>query len=307
MRRSSGWTIRSGASGSSRSSSPGRERTRPWSGSGAAARDAPALRAAPPAAHRRCSPVARLGQAGPRGAARPAAEPTGWLTCTANPGESSRRSLEGCRYGGSGRSDTSRPGLISAMCWSAGRPRTHPDTLLLLRAPERLHRGPAHRCAEERPSDGTPVIDVDRGGKITWHGPGQLVGYPIVRLPDPVDVVAYVRRLGGGADRRAAPSSASRRRQVEGRSGVWTPDGSASSPPSASGSAAASPCTASRSTAIPTCRPSSAIVPCGIRDAGVTSLSARAREARERRRRSTCCGSAVVSAVSRLGTGVAAA
>ncbi len=47
----------------------------------------------------------------------------------------------------------------------------------------------------ERPFDGTPVIDVDRGGKITWHGPGQLVGYPIVALPDPVDVVAHVRRL----------------------------------------------------------------------------------------------------------------
>ena len=47
----------------------------------------------------------------------------------------------------------------------------------------------------ERPIDGTPVIDVDRGGKITWHGPGQLVGYPIVRLPEAVGVVDYVRRL----------------------------------------------------------------------------------------------------------------
>src|SRR4051794_41969721 len=48
---------------------------------------------------------------------------------------------------------------------------------------------------DERPTDGTPVVDVDRGGRITWHGPGQLTGYPIVKLPDPVDVVAYVRRL----------------------------------------------------------------------------------------------------------------
>jgi lipoyl(octanoyl) transferase len=47
----------------------------------------------------------------------------------------------------------------------------------------------------DRPVDGTPVVDVDRGGRITWHGPGQIVGYPIVRLPDPVDVVAYVRRV----------------------------------------------------------------------------------------------------------------
>ena len=48
---------------------------------------------------------------------------------------------------------------------------------------------------EERPMDGTPVIDVDRGGKITWHGPGQLVGYPIMKLPEPIDVVGYVRWL----------------------------------------------------------------------------------------------------------------
>ena len=69
------------------------------------------------------------------------------------------------------------------------------------RAPAGLHRRQAHR-AEERPTDGTPVIDVDRGGKITWHGPGQLVGYPIVRLPDPVDVVAPRPAGRGGADPR---------------------------------------------------------------------------------------------------------
>ena len=69
------------------------------------------------------------------------------------------------------------------------------------RAPAGLHR---RRRTEvwERPTDGTPVIDVDRGGKITWHGPGQLVGYPIVQLADPIDVVAYVRAHGAGADRR---------------------------------------------------------------------------------------------------------
>src|ERR1700742_3550619 len=68
------------------------------------------------------------------------------------------------------------------------------DTVLLLEPPPVYTAGKRTR-PHERPSDGTPVIDVDRGGKITWHGPGQLVGYPILRLADPIDVLAYVRRL----------------------------------------------------------------------------------------------------------------
>lgn len=73
----------------------------------------------------------------------------------------------------------------------------------------------------ERPVDGTPVIDVDRGGKITWHGPGQLVGYPIVRLPEvPIDVVAHVRRLEEVMIRVCAEFGVAVVR-VEGRSGVW--------------------------------------------------------------------------------------
>jgi lipoyl(octanoyl) transferase len=77
----------------------------------------------------------------------------------------------------------------------------------------------------ERPADGTPVIDVDRGGKITWHGPGQITGYPIVRLADPVDVVDYVRRLEQLLIEVCAALGLATGR-VEGRSGVWTPDGS---------------------------------------------------------------------------------
>ena len=69
-----------------------------------------------------------------------------------------------------------------------------PDTVLLLEHPSVYTAG--KRTEDwERPTDGTPVVDVDRGGRITWHGPGQLVGYPIVKLAEPVDVVAYVRRL----------------------------------------------------------------------------------------------------------------
>src|SRR4029077_19869497 len=69
-----------------------------------------------------------------------------------------------------------------------------PDTLLLLEHPS-VYTAGRRTEPHERPVDGTPVVDTDRGGKITWHGPGQLVGYPIVRLVEPLDVVNYVRRL----------------------------------------------------------------------------------------------------------------
>ncbi|MEE1942522.1 lipoyl(octanoyl) transferase LipB [Streptomyces sp. TRM 70361] len=72
----------------------------------------------------------------------------------------------------------------------------------------------------ERPLDGTPVVDVDRGGKITWHGPGQLVGYPILKLPRPVDVIAHVRRLEEAMIRACTEFGLATTR-VEGRSGVW--------------------------------------------------------------------------------------
>jgi lipoyl(octanoyl) transferase len=75
---------------------------------------------------------------------------------------------------------------------------------------------------EERPQDGTPVIDVDRGGKITWHGPGQLVGYPIMRLPEPIDVVGYVRWLEQVLIDSITEFGLSTER-VPGRSGVWAP------------------------------------------------------------------------------------
>jgi lipoyl(octanoyl) transferase len=94
-----------------------------------------------------------------------------------------------------------------------------PDTVLLLEHPAVYTAG--KRTEEsEKPRDGTPVIDSDRGGKITWHGPGQLVGYPIVRLPDPIDVVAYVRRLEGIMIDTLAEFGVDAQR-VDGRSGVW--------------------------------------------------------------------------------------
>jgi lipoyl(octanoyl) transferase len=94
-----------------------------------------------------------------------------------------------------------------------------PDTVLLL---EHAPVYTAGRRTEpfERPLDGTPVIDVDRGGKITWHGPGQLVGYPLLRLPNPMDVVAHVRRIESMLIDVCAELGVTAG-QVKGRSGVW--------------------------------------------------------------------------------------
>ena len=93
------------------------------------------------------------------------------------------------------------------------------DTVLLLEHPPVFTAG-RRTTPEERPNDGTPVIDVDRGGRITWHGLGQLVGYPILRLPDPLDVVAHVRRLEEALIRACAELGLETTR-IHGRSGVW--------------------------------------------------------------------------------------
>lgn len=96
-----------------------------------------------------------------------------------------------------------------------------PDTVLLLEH-SGVYTAGKRTEDEERPEDGTPVIDVDRGGKITWHGPGQLVGYPIMKLPDPIDVVGYVRWLEQVLIDTIAEFGLYTER-VEGRSGVWAP------------------------------------------------------------------------------------
>jgi lipoyl(octanoyl) transferase len=98
---------------------------------------------------------------------------------------------------------------------------TSPDTVLLLEHPS-VYTAGKRTDAWERPDDGTPVVEVDRGGKITWHGPGQIVGYPIVRLAAPIDVVAYVRRLEqvmiDVARQFGVPAT-----RVSGNSGAWLP------------------------------------------------------------------------------------
>jgi lipoyl(octanoyl) transferase len=155
-----------------------------------------------------------------------------------------------------------------------------PDTLLLLEHPS-VYTAGKRTEPHERPLDGTPVVDVDRGGKITWHGPGQLVGYPIVALPDPVDVVAYVRRLEDALIEVCAGFGLDTCR-VEGRSGVWvTADapGTGFRPDrkvAAIGVRVARGVTLHGFALNCDCDLSNfnRFVPCGIRDAGVTSLSA---------------------------------
>ena len=94
-----------------------------------------------------------------------------------------------------------------------------PNTLLLLEH-QSVYTAGKRTEDSERPTDGTEVIDVDRGGKITWHGPGQLVGYPITRLEEPMDVVAFVRTIEGILIEVCNRFGVEGER-VEGRSGVW--------------------------------------------------------------------------------------
>ncbi|MCP2262379.1 lipoyl(octanoyl) transferase [Streptoalloteichus tenebrarius] len=151
-----------------------------------------------------------------------------------------------------------------------------PDTLLLLEHHSVYTAGKRTR-PEDRPDDGTPVVDVDRGGKITWHGPGQLVGYPIVGLAEPVDVVDYVRRLEQGLIAVCDELGVVGAGRVEGRSGVWLPadDRRPERKVAAIGVRVQRGVTM-HGFAI-NCDPDMAawsrIVPCGIRDAGVASLS----------------------------------
>ena len=95
---------------------------------------------------------------------------------------------------------------------------TTPDTVLLVEHPS-VYTAGRRTAWYDRPTDGTPVVEVDRGGRITWHGPGQLVGYPVLRLPDPIDVVKHVRRVEEVVIRACADFGLATDR-VEGRSGV---------------------------------------------------------------------------------------
>lgn len=148
-----------------------------------------------------------------------------------------------------------------------------PDTVILLEHPS-VYTAGRRTEPDERPTNGTPVIDTDRGGKITWHGPGQLVGYPILRLPDPIDVVGYVRRLEGILIDVLAELGVDGCR-VAGRSGVWITTGPHDEKIAAIGIRVAEGVTM-HGFALNCSNAFDAyehIVACGIRDAGVTSIS----------------------------------
>jgi lipoyl(octanoyl) transferase len=149
----------------------------------------------------------------------------------------------------------------------------HANTLLLLEHPSVYTAGKRTQTFE-MPSDGTPVVQVDRGGRITWHGPGQLVGYPIVKLIKPTELVGFVRTLESALISVCAEVGVNAVR-VDGRSGVWISDGKGDRKIAAIGIRVASGVTMHgfALNVSPDLSKFSQIVPCGIDDATVTSLA----------------------------------
>ena len=149
---------------------------------------------------------------------------------------------------------------------------SRPNTLLLLEHPS-VYTAGRRTEDDERPTDGTPVIDVDRGGRITWHGPGQLVGYPIVKLLKPTELVGFVREIEAALIQVCADLALTAIR-IEGRSGVWIQDARGDRKIAAIGIRVAKG-TTMHGFALnvnPDLAAFRQIVPCGIADADVTSL-----------------------------------
>lgn len=151
---------------------------------------------------------------------------------------------------------------------------TRPDTCILLEH-EGVYTAGKRTEDAERPDDGTDVIDVDRGGKITWHGPGQLVGYPIMKLPNPIDVVGYVRWLEQVLIDVCADFGLQTER-VEGRSGVWAPVAGTHLKIAAIGIRVADHTTMHgfALNCSNSLDPYDTIIACGIKDAGTSTISA---------------------------------
>ncbi len=150
----------------------------------------------------------------------------------------------------------------------------HPNTVVLLEH-QNVYTAGRSTKPEDRPIDSSPVFDIDRGGRITWHGPGQIVCYPIIKLDDPVDVVAHVRRLEllimSVCSKLGLETT-----QIEGRSGVWVKgNGFLDKKIAAIGISVAKKATMhgfalNCNNSLDAFRK---IVPCGIADSDVTTLS----------------------------------
>jgi lipoyl(octanoyl) transferase len=147
------------------------------------------------------------------------------------------------------------------------------NTLVLVEHPS-VYTAGKRTQDHERPHDGTPVIDVDRGGKITWHGLGQLVGYPIIRLAKPTELVGFVREIESALIAACAELGLDTTR-VDGRSGVWVVDSKGQRKIAAIGIRVARGVTMHgfALNVEPDLSAFEAIVPCGIEDAVVTSLA----------------------------------
>lgn len=150
--------------------------------------------------------------------------------------------------------------------------KIRPNTLLLLQHPS-VYTAGRRTQDTERPQDGTPVIDVDRGGKITWHGPGQLIGYPIVRLAKPTELVGFVREIEAGLI-AVCDELGIKAQCVAGRSGVWIRDEKGDRKIAAIGIRVAKGVTMHgfALNICPDLTPFEQIIPCGIQDAEVTSM-----------------------------------
>lgn len=151
------------------------------------------------------------------------------------------------------------------------------DQLLFLEHPNTYTAGKRTQ-PEDRPTNGLPVVDVDRGGRITWHGPGQLVCYPIIKLAEPVDVVDYVRRVEEAIIQVVRDLGLPDAGRVDGRSGVWIP-GNDTRPERKVGALGIRVTRGVTMHGLAlncnnTLEFYQHIVPCGIADAGVTTLSA---------------------------------
>jgi lipoyl(octanoyl) transferase len=180
---------------------------------------------------------------------------------------------------------TDRLGLVDyEVAWemqrenaTARREGRGPDVLMLLEHPHVYTAGKRTR-PEDRPTDGSRVVDVDRGGRITWHGPGQIVGYPIVGLGEPLDVVDFVRRLEEAMIAVVHGFGITEAGRIDGRSGVWLPADATRYERKIGAIGVRVQGGVTLHGLALNCDPDMAawdrIVPCGISDAGVTSLSA---------------------------------